>query len=285
MGSTNHEWSFPKGAFVDRAVISLDRYVARSMKTVQGYLTTLDARLIKALLFHQHENHLAGHLCEIGVHHGRLFLMLALARRVGERALAIDLFEDDALNANGPHAGRDRALFRNARRLGIELSEREILKKSSLDIEPADILERTTGLVRFFSVDGCHQYQNVEHDLRLAEWTLSGEGVIAVDDFFDRRWPDVSVATCVHLRRSNAVVPFAVTRKKLYLAPPDAAKNYTAMLRSRNGIAHFSPVQILGREVLAFREGALKRAYDFLRGEIARHSLEMTQILPSEMLQ
>ena len=58
---------------MDEAVISLDRYVASSMKTVHGYLTTLDARLIKALLLHQRENHIVGHLCEIGVHHGRVF--------------------------------------------------------------------------------------------------------------------------------------------------------------------------------------------------------------------
>ena len=70
----------------------LDRYVSRSMGTVQGYLTSLDARLVAALLSCQDEGNIAGHLCEIGVHHGKLFLMLALARRPGERSLAIDLF-------------------------------------------------------------------------------------------------------------------------------------------------------------------------------------------------
>jgi peptide chain release factor 2 len=47
---------------------------------------------------------------EIGVHHGRLFIPMALARRPGERALAIDVFEDQHLNVD--HSGKgDRARF------------------------------------------------------------------------------------------------------------------------------------------------------------------------------
>src|SRR5690242_12416503 len=144
---------------MNRISMSPEKYTDRFMGTVQGYMTSLDARLIAALLKYQDENNIEGHLCEIGVHHGRLFLMLALARRQGERALAIDLFEDDAINSNTRHAGRDRALLANARRLGIELSEEETFKTSSLDVKPSDILARTTGAIRFFSVDGCHLYR------------------------------------------------------------------------------------------------------------------------------
>jgi len=120
--------------------ISLHKYIACSMETVPGFLTPLDAELISTLLSYQDENNIKGHLCEIGVHHGRLFLMLALVRRAGERALAIDLFEDDAMNVNTQHAGRDRALFANARRLGIEVSAEETFKTSSLDIDRKSVV-------------------------------------------------------------------------------------------------------------------------------------------------
>lgn len=252
--------------------ILLDKYVARSMKTVQGFLTTLDARLIATLLSYQDENNITGHLGEIGVHHGRLFLMLALARRAGERALAIDLFEDDADNAKTGHAGRDRALFENARRLGIEFSKDEIFKTSSLDIKPADILARTAGPLRFFSVDGGHLYHHVENDLRLAEQTLTRDGIIAVDDFFNIGWVDISFATYDFLRQTSAVIPFAITSKKLYLAPPAAADNYKAAIRKRTDLAHIEGVKILGSEVLALRQGILKRGYEVLRSSIARHA-------------
>ena len=241
------------------------------MGGVQGYMTSLDARLIAALLKYQDENTIEGHLCEIGVHHGRLFLMLALARREGERALAIDLFEDDAINANTQHAGRDGALFANARRLGIELSEEETFKTSSLDVKPSDILARTTGRIRFFSVDGCHLYREVENDLRLAESTLTPDGIIAVDDFFNPNWADVSFATYDFLRETGKWVPFAIT-SKLFLAAPEMAENCKFALSKRNDLGQISTVQILGREVLAARQGVIEKGYEAFRGLISRRA-------------
>lgn len=251
--------------------ISLNNYVARSMPSVRGYLTSLDARVIATLLSYQDENNIRGHLCEVGVHHGRLFLMLALARRAGERALAIDLFEDDAINADTEHAGRDTALFANARRLGIELLQDEIFKTSSLDIEAADILTRTTGHIRFFSVDGSHLYQHVANDLRLAESTLTADGIIAVDDFFNMYWADVSFATSDFLHRADTLVPFAIS-SKLYLAAPAAAEKYAIALAKRTDLGRIDHVQILGRDVLAFRQRVLQKACDHIRDLVARRA-------------
>lgn len=251
--------------------ITPDRYIARSMETVQGFLTPLDAQIICALLRYQSDNNILGNLCEIGAHHGRLFFVLALARRTNERALAIDLFEDDSENVKTQHTGRNRALFENARRLGIELSEHETLKASSLDIKPADVLSRTTGPIRFFSVDGGHSYEHVENDLELAQQTLAGEGIIAVDDFFNIGWADISFATYEFLRRVNDIVPFAITSKKLYLAPKAAVAKYQTALRKRTDIAHILPVKVLGSEVVAFRQGALKKGYELVCGALARH--------------
>ncbi|MGH7972541.1 MAG: class I SAM-dependent methyltransferase, partial [Limisphaerales bacterium] len=211
--------------------ILLDRYVSLSMGTVQGYLTPLDARLISALLTYQKQNGINGHLCEIGVHHGRLLLMLAMARRSGERALGIDLFEDDMINIGCRQRGRDQALFVNARRLGISLSEEETFMTSSLDIGPPAILDRTTGPIRFWSIDGGHFYHHVENDLRLAEATVVPKGIIAVDDFFNPRWPEVSLAVYDFLRKTHSIVPFAITRGKIYLSYSGAAEKYKAALR------------------------------------------------------
>lgn len=256
---------------MNRMLISPEKYVERFMGTVQGYMTSLDARLIAALLKYQDENNIEGHLCEIGVHHGRLFLMLALARREGERVLAIDLFEDDAINTNTQHAGRNRALFVNARRLGIELLEEETFKTSSLDVKPSDILARTTGPIRFFSVDGCHLYREVENDLRLAESTLTPDGIIAVDDFFNPNWADVSFATYDFLRQSGKFVPFAIT-SKLFLAAPEVAERCKSFLSKRDDLGQISTVQILGGDVLAARQGVIEKGYEAFRGLMSRRA-------------
>jgi hypothetical protein len=247
----------------------VENYVTRSMSTVPGYLLPLDAEIICALLSHQDEANIAGNLCEIGVHHGKLFLMLALARGAGERAVAVDLFEDDEINAGSRHAGRDRALFEHAKRLGVALSQQETFKTSSLEIGAPDILARTGGPIRFFSVDGGHLYRHVANDLVLAEKTLSENGVIAVDDFFNPGWMDVTFATYDFLRDRDNIVPFAVTSKKLYLAPVSVAETYKLALRSRVSDAQISSAPVLGREAIFLHRGMLKRGFEVFRSAIA----------------
>src|ERR1044071_838617 len=104
-------------------LMDLRSYIRSGMHSVSGYLRAIDAEIIAALLEYQSKNGISGPLCEIGVHHGRLFFMLALARQSGERALAVDLFEDDPGNATSWHSGRNTALLKNAKRMNIPLSD------------------------------------------------------------------------------------------------------------------------------------------------------------------
>ena len=197
-------------------------YIRFQMFAVSGYLKLLDARIITSLLSFQDNSDISGNLCEIGVHHGQLFFILALARRTEERSLAIDLFEDDAINASSHrHRGRDQAMLVNARRLGIFLDEPEIYKTSSLEIGASDILARTGGPIRFFSIDGGHNYKHLENDLMLAKNTLSADGIIAVDDFFNHDWPEVTFATYEFLQqvqRHHSIR--AVVRQNIFGAIP-----------------------------------------------------------------
>ena len=235
---------------------AVDAYLRYGMFSVAGYLDLLDARIMRLLLAFQGEKGILGNLCEIGVHHGRLFLILALCRRANERALAIDLFEDDKFNfPSRHHRGRDRALITNALRLGISLSEDEILKTSSLDIQEKDILARTVGPMRFFSIDGNHGYRYFENDLRLATRTISNEGIIVVDDFFNVNFPDVTFAAYNFLKNTDEVVPFLVTPSKLYLTRPSMAIAYQAQVRKANLIrdAKCSSVHLFGRNAFLMR--------------------------------
>ena len=239
--------------------------------TVSGYLRSLDARIIASILAFQADNNIFGNLCEIGVHHGRLFFMLALARRSNERSLAIDLFEDDAINSSSHrHRGRDRALFTNARRLGISLSEAEICKTSSLEIRADDILRRTDGPIRFFSIDGGHNYENVKNDLVLAKGTLHEAGIIAVDDFLNRDWPEVTFATYDFIKETNEMIPFLLSPGKIYLAGASIATTYKFAVCKGNPNAKGKIVRFVNHEVYSVRYGlprwALSRAYDLAVG-------------------
>lgn len=72
----------------------LRNYLRWKTYSVNGYLKSLEARLIVGLMGWQTSNKIVGGLAEIGVHHGKLFFLLALSRQVGEKSLAIDLFEE-----------------------------------------------------------------------------------------------------------------------------------------------------------------------------------------------
>lgn len=250
---------------------AIDKYIRSGMHSVAGYLRAVDAKTIASLLEYQAANGIAGPLCEIGVHHGRLFFLLALSRQNGEQALAIDLFEDDNINAQQSwHSGRDRALNANAKRLQIPLSENEVYKTSSLEINSDDILKRTGAPVRFFSVDGGHDYRCVENDLPLAMQTLSDNGIIAVDDFFNREWPEVTFATYDFLRKTKDVVPFLLTSGKLFLARPALAKVYQNAVLKANPDMKSSQVLFVDREIPFVCFGYYKRIVDLVGDRIGR---------------
>ncbi len=248
---------------------TLDSYMAREIYAVDGFLKSLDARVIRAMAEHQSARDVRGALAEIGIHHGKLFFILALSRRAGERALAMDLFTDDALNAGTVSAGRDRAFFEHARRFGVTLDEAEVLKGDSCAMSPDDILERV-GAVRLFSVDGGHLYHHVENDLRLADATLHDKGVIAVDDFCNATWPEVTFATFDVLKAAkDSLAPAVLTKNKLYVSRPDAVGFYEEAVA---GLADATPerVTMMGREVLFLRQSLKSRAVDELRSKFAR---------------
>ena len=211
--------------------IDLDSYVNGQIETVNGWLGDVDIFAIKAIGEWQAEQGIAGDLAEIGVHHGKLYFILALLRRASEKALAMDLFEDDAMNV-GAHARRDIMLHRNADRLGIDISDAEIWKVDSTTITPAQIAEKV-GNVRLFSVDGGHEYHHVAADLRTAESVLGDRGVIIIDDIFGIGWPDVTVAAMHFLTEyADRIEPFLITRSKLYVCRKGAAADYRAMLET-----------------------------------------------------
>ena len=133
---------------------ALADYVKRKHHSVQRWLDDFSARLICAIATILDNAGRHGAAVEIGVHHGRLFILLHLAS-TGERDLVIDVFEDQELNVDSSGKG-DKAIFlRNLQRFGGDPARVNILQKSSLAVQPAQIIERV-GRPVTFSIDGGH---------------------------------------------------------------------------------------------------------------------------------
>jgi hypothetical protein len=251
--------------------MNVDSYVARHMYKVRGYLKLLDAQIIAALGHAQIESRIRGDLAEIGVHHGKLFFILALLRQDGERLLAADLFEDDEGNRATVHAGRESAFFTNSERLGIGIPSAEVYKGNSLDLTPEQIRQRVAQ-VRLFSIDGGHLYRHVENDIALASHVLHEKGVVIVDDFCTARWPEVTFATYDFLRNdSSEMTPFLVSKNKLYICRKAAAPYYLNLVRTDSRFT-FHPCEnlsMIGADVVFIRHSMRQLVIDELRARMS----------------
>jgi cephalosporin hydroxylase len=138
----------------------------------------------------QQENNCLGDAAEIGVHHGKLFILLANLRRQDEQAFAVDIFDDQHLNPDRSGCG-DLARFKD--NLGFYANEAgvEIIKKDSTQLTRADFYRGKKGNIRLFSIDGSHTAAHTLSDLTIAAQLLSTDGLICLDDFYNPDWPGV----------------------------------------------------------------------------------------------
>ena len=192
-------------------------YLRHGKKDVRGWLQRVDAEIFGALLSFQHRQGIAGSCVEIGAHHGKSFIPLCMALRSDERALCIDLFDDQSKNLDSSGRGDFHAFQENLSKFQIDASRIHLVKGSSEDVTCDDIL-RQVGPVRFFSVDGGHWKSIVQNDLRLAERCLSPDGVLALDDYCRAEWPDVTAGYALWQQETASdIIPFAVGSNKLFL--------------------------------------------------------------------
>lgn len=208
----------------------LRSYITEEWKTVDGWASpALFARvmLIDKL---QQQLEIVGHIGEIGVHHGKLFVMLYLLRRSGEKGIAIDLFEEQDLNVDKSGKG-DRGIFvDNVRNLAGDTSQLEVLATDSMKISGADVCGLVGGKLRLLSIDGGHLKSIVSHDLLTATGCLTDGGVVLVDDYLNPEFPGVTEGTLAFLTKNQDLRPFCVSRQKLYLTTKGYEETYARLL-------------------------------------------------------
>jgi hypothetical protein len=212
---------------------ALDRYLIIGMRRVEGWLFDYSPKFIAGLSEVQRSAGYSGAVGEIGVHHGKLFILLLLTSSGTEKAFAVDVFENQHLNTDGSGRG-DRGIFlANIRRWAGSDERVAIIARSSLEIGPEDILA-ASGRARLVSVDGGHTEECTLNDLVLAQSVLHDAGVVILDDYFNQGWPDVSAGVAKYLARPESKLrPFAISPNKVYFTDPRYAAFYRAEMRRK----------------------------------------------------
>ena len=231
---------------------SLAAYRASGHHTVQGWLLQEAIDFICELSALQHARGINGPVCEIGVHHGRLFILLHLLCAAEERSLAIDLFEMQDENVDQSGAGSREHLMRNLQTHGCELARIDLLTENSLRLTAARIIDACGARPRLFSIDGGHTAEATRNDLMLAEQSICDGGLVILDDYFNSAWPGVSEGACAFMREDRGqLVPVAITSNKFFLTNREAAAtDYQRWLVEHHGGAKRSTV--FGHEVVCF---------------------------------
>ena len=226
---------------------ALDLYL-KSQTAVKGWLDPYSAEVIAELGRFQAADGVAGSVGEIGVHHGRLFILLRLLRRSGEQSVAIDVFEDEHLNIDLSGRG-DRGKFsENVERWSGD-ENLIVIQKSSLDVTPEELLDKA-GEFRLFSVDGGHTEECAYSDLRLAEAVLAPRGLIILDDFSNHHWPSVAAgAARFFLDVATRARPFATSPNKMYIALPEHHDSYRLALQASQSANFYRSCSMFGHQV------------------------------------
>lgn len=236
----------------------VERYLARH-RSVDGWLSDLDARLITAVARAQVDSGVRGAVGEIGIHHGRLFILLALTLGAGEKGFAIDIFDHQDLNPDGSGFGDEAAFRANMARFQVDADAVAVIKGSSTDIHWPDVVHAAAlpnGMrARLFSIDGGHTAELTANDLAIADDGLAPEGVIILDDYFNPEFPAVSEGLARYLiANPGRLLPFAIGDNKVMLARPDQAAKYVTVLQGampehdlrRHSVFFGQPVLVYG---------------------------------------
>jgi len=209
----------------------LKNYSKKGYRRVDGWLIPVAMRAIIEIANVQQEKSIEGPVCEIGVHHGRLFILLHLLTRKSEKSVAWDLFDNQDENEGKSGMGNRTILNSNLEKHDCDLERIVIKTKNSLELTPEEILKDCDGRPRLFSIDGGHSAEITQNDLALAADTVCEGGVIILDDFFNEAWPGVAEGTCRYIIKNPGLYPVAIVGNKVMLTNvKSAADSYVSNL-------------------------------------------------------
>lgn len=232
----------------------LRAYVRSGHRKVRGFVTEGAMQLLLAVDVEQRGLNVRGHVAEIGVHQGSSFILLALLRRPGEQALAVDLFDLQEFNVDESGRGHRALFLANVARHAGSTEGIHLIEADSTRLASSDLMEPAGGQFRLFHVDGGHTQQIARHDVETAVGALAEGGVVVVDDYFHELWPGVSdgVRAFLAAHPEAELAPFAIGGGKVFFARRKWSARYREALRSLRVEGYAKESVMLGEPVLCF---------------------------------
>lgn len=207
---------------------NLRRYQEHGFNNVEGWCAEQLFETIDTL--NNAEINKVGGCLEIGIHHGKFYILLNQVIARNEKSYAVDIFEAQNLNIDGSGAGSLPTFTSNLEKYDAhEGKNTHCIIGDSTD--PGLRLEEAIGVgsMRFISIDGGHTVEHTISDLKLAERLIQNEGVVILDDILNYHWLGVIEGVGRFLDTCPTLVPFAIGHNKLYLCKLSYQRFYTQL--------------------------------------------------------
>lgn len=245
----------------------LRNYKKRGYKKVDGWMSPLAMHAIIEFDRIQKAESISGPVCEIGVHHGRLFILLHLLSKQSETCVAWDLFENQDENVDQSGSGDRLQLEMNLKQYGQDLRRVLIQVKNSLDLDSGEVVRQCEGHPRLFSIDGGHTSDITYNDIKIAAGSICDKGIIILDDFFNEAWSGVAEGASRYLNKHTGLSPVAILGNKVMLTnSPEAADFYLNRFKLTEPGVIEKRMEFYGREVICMLPLETNIIWKHLRG-------------------
>lgn len=226
----------------------LDKYMSSGFDAVEGWCSPNLSDICKLIDTHQQERGVTGGIAEIGVHHGRFFILLNALTKPGETSFAIDIFDDQSLNIDYSGLGSKSIFLSNLDKHDRHAGNNVVL--IAADSTTTQLAALIKPPVRIFSVDGGHTAEHTIADLKSAQSASHAEGVVILDDILNTHWLGV-IEGCMHFLLSRpTLVPFAIGHNKLLMSNLSHAERYATLFRN-SSLASKPRVRFMGWDLVA----------------------------------
>jgi hypothetical protein len=234
---------------------ALERYLQGGINSVEGWFGGDQVEFIVRADQFQKEMGVAGGVVEIGVHHGRLLILMMLLRRPGERAVALDVFDKQWMNWDKSGSG-DRAIFETNVLTHVgTMDDCVIIEDDSLQVSSSRLLTAGAGTrFRLFSIDGSHTAQSTASDLILADRCLAPGGIIFIDDYSNGGFPMVAegVARFMLLSPRVTISPILCGNNKVLFTTTSHHEIYIEKFANISTHAPMTIREFYGRKCLCY---------------------------------
>src|SRR5882724_3195368 len=161
-------------------------------------LSKFSIAALDALLAFQAERGIRGDMVELGVFRGKSAAVLASRLSPAETLHLLDIadyFDRPALGRTGAKLSFNIAST-------LSLSKRRFPKRA----------------IRFCHIDASHMFEPTLHEMALADYMLSHDGILCLDDYTNLNYSQILAATFKYLfTKSTDLTMFMVTDEKAYL--------------------------------------------------------------------